>query len=61
MVSCQERALDVMFAFRMLMGKYREGQKNLHCVFVDLEKAALRAEGGAVVLYEGVWSVGKVY
>ena len=28
-----------MFALRMLMEKYREGQKELHCVFVDLEKA----------------------
>ena len=24
---------------RVLMEKYREGQKELHCVFVDLEKA----------------------
>ena len=30
---------DVMFALRMLMEKYREGQRELHCVFVDLEKA----------------------
>ena len=30
---------DVMFALRMLMEKYREGQRKLHCVFVDLEKA----------------------
>ena len=30
---------DVMFALRMLMKKYREGQRELHCVFVDLEKA----------------------
>ncbi|MCI4395202.1 hypothetical protein PGIGA_G00177740 [Pangasianodon gigas] len=29
---------DVMFALRMLMEKYREGQKELHCVFLDLEK-----------------------
>ena len=29
---------DVMFALRMLMEKYREGQRELHCVFVDLEK-----------------------
>ena len=29
----------VMFALRMLMEKYREGQRELHCVFVDLEKA----------------------
>ena len=28
-----------MFALRMLMKKYREGQSELHCVFVDLEKA----------------------
>ena len=27
-----------MFALRMLMEKYREGQRELHCVFVDLEK-----------------------
>ena len=30
---------DAIFALRQLMEKYREGQKNLHCVFIDLEKA----------------------
>ena len=30
---------DAVFALRVLMKKYREGQKELHCVFVDLEKA----------------------
>ena len=30
---------DAMFALRMLMEKYRQGQRELHCVFVDLEKA----------------------
>ena len=30
---------DAMFALRMLMEKYMEGQKELYCVFVDLEKA----------------------
>ena len=30
---------DAMFALRMLMEKYREGQKELHCVFVYIEKA----------------------
>ena len=30
---------NAMFALRMLMEKYREGQSELHCVFVDLEKA----------------------
>ena len=28
-----------MFALRMLMEKYREGPRELHCVFVDLKKA----------------------
>ena len=30
---------NAVFALRMLMEKYREGQRELHCVFVDLEKA----------------------
>ena len=30
---------NAMFALRMLMEKYREGQRELHCVFVNLEKA----------------------
>ena len=30
---------DAMFALRMLMEKYREGQRELQCVFVDIEKA----------------------
>ena len=30
---------DVMFALRMSMEKYREGQRQLHRVFVYLEKA----------------------
>ena len=34
---------DIMFALRMLMAKYREGQIELYCVFVDLEKAYDRA------------------
>ena len=40
---------DAMFALRMLMEKYREGQRELHCVFVDLEKAYDR------VLREELW------
>ena len=31
--------IDAMFTLTMLMEKYREGQRELHCVFVDLEKA----------------------
>ena len=30
---------DANFALKMLMEKYREGQRELHCIFVDLEKA----------------------
>ena len=30
---------DAMFALKMLMEKYREGQRELYCVFVNLEKA----------------------
>ncbi|KAK3507466.1 hypothetical protein QTP70_021833 [Hemibagrus guttatus] len=30
---------DAIFAQRILMEKYRDGQRELHCVFVDLEKA----------------------
>ena len=40
---------NAMFALRMLMEKYREGQRELHCVFVDLEKAYDR------VLQEELW------
>ena len=36
--SCQGKA-HALFALRVLMEKYREGQKELHCVFVDLENA----------------------
>ncbi|KAK3526616.1 hypothetical protein QTP70_030755 [Hemibagrus guttatus] len=30
---------DAIFALRILMEKYRDGQRELHCVLVDLEKA----------------------
>ena len=30
---------DAMFSLQMLTEKYREGQRELHSVFVDLEKA----------------------
>ena len=38
-----------IFALRMLMGKYREGPSELHCVFVNLEEAYDR------VLREELW------
>ena len=31
--------MDAIFGLRILAEKYREGQKELHCVFIDLEKA----------------------
>ena len=51
---------DAMFALRMLMEKYREGQRELYCVFVDLKKAYDRVlrvlYEKSVVLYEkSVW------
>ena len=30
---------DAVFALRMLMENYKEGQRKLHCVFEDLKKA----------------------
>ena len=30
---------NAIFGLRMMMEKWREGQKELHCVFIDLEKA----------------------
>lgn len=33
-----KRTTDTMFASGMLMEKRRQGQKELHCAFVDLEK-----------------------
>ena len=35
----EKETTDAMFALRMWMEKYREGQRELYCVFVDLEKA----------------------
>ena len=40
---------DAMFSLKMLMEKYREGQREIHCVFVDLEKVYDR------VLREELW------
>ena len=34
-----KKATDPKLALRMLMEKYRKGQRELHYVFVDLEKA----------------------
>ena len=39
LVSCQKKEYYRCNAFRMLIEKYREGQRELQCVFVDLEEA----------------------
>ena len=44
-----KRTSNAMFDLRMLIKKYREGERELHCVFVDLEKAYDR------VLREDLW------
>ena len=53
---------DAMFALRMLMEKYRERQRELHCVFVDLHRESLRQGfmGRAMVLYEKIKNIEKV-
>ena len=45
-----------LFALRVLMEKYREGQKELHCVFVDLGKQGANRRG--LVLHNTV-SIGR--
>ena len=52
---------DAMFSLTMLMQKYRKGQRELHCVFVDLEKQLTTGSARrAVVLYEKIRYSGKV-
>ena len=47
---------DALLALGVLMEKYREGQKELHCMFVDMEKAYDKVpERRGVVLHEKVW------
>ena len=41
---------DAILAFRMLMEKYRKGQKELHCAFVDLEKSLRQGSAGRAVM-----------
>ena len=46
-----KKITDAMFALTMLMKKYREGQRELNCVFVDLQN--LRCQGSRVVKVPG--------
>ena len=57
-----KRTTDAMFALRMLMEKYREGQKELHCAFVDLCRESLRqgSTGRVVLLHEKIRNSAKV-
>ena len=53
---------DAMFVLRMLMEKYREGERELHCVFVNLEKAYDKVPREELwqLLYEKIRNNGKV-
>ena len=57
----EKGTIYAIFALRMLMEKYRKGQRELHCVFVDLEKAYDRVpERKALELYEKIRKGRKV-
>ena len=51
---------DAIFALRMLMEKYREGQKELHCVIVTLEKAYDRMPREELCWFFGGFFYGEV-
>ncbi|XP_047499546.1 uncharacterized protein LOC125046003 [Penaeus chinensis] len=50
---------NAIFALRMLMEKYREGQKQLDCVFIDLEKVYDSTKRGTVALHARVIDTGS--
>ena len=52
--------IDAMFALIMLMEKYREGQRQLHCVCGPREGIRQGSTGRAAVLYEKIRNSGKV-
>ena len=41
--------IDVIFALRQLQERYREGQQDLHSVFIDLEKKLHQSSCGRTV------------
>lgn len=48
-------ATDGLAGLRLLMDKYREGQKELHCVFLDLENAFDRKHCRSVLRVASIW------
>ena len=52
---------NTMFALKMLMEKFREGQRELHCVFVDPEKAYEGPKRRIVVLSEKIRNGIKIF
>ena len=55
---------DAMFALKMLIEKYRESQRELHCVFVDLEcysKYHLSFEPGFVFVFNSLIFLFDIY
>ena len=51
---------NAMFTLRMLMEKYREGQRELHCICKPRESLRQGSMGRAVVLHEKIRNSGKV-
>nr|XP_027213635.1 uncharacterized protein LOC113806671 [Penaeus vannamei] len=52
---------NAIFTLRMLIKKHREGQKELHCVFADLEKVYDRVPRGELWHYTRKLGVAKKY
>lgn len=49
----KKSTVDAMFSMRVLMGRHREGRKEIRCVFVDLEKVYDRVSREELCVCEG--------